>query len=95
MAKKKEVIDENLVRLREDLTTDKVVLGTERTLKALRNGLLARIYLANNCAELAEADIRAYAGISDVEVIVLAYPNDEVGTICKKPFSISVVGVKK
>lgn len=95
MAKKKEIIDESVVRLREDLTSGKVVLGTDRTLKALRQGTLARVYLANNCAELAEADIRAYANLSGAEIVVLLYPNEEVGTLCKKPFSVSVIGVKK
>ena len=95
MAKKKEVIDENLVRLKQDIQTDKVTLGGERAIKDLKRGVLVRVYLANNCSEEIEADIKAYAQLSDVEVVPLQYPNDELGTLCKKPFSVSVVSVKK
>ena len=40
-------------------------------------------------------DIVEYAKLSDVEVVDTAVPNDVLGTLCKKPFPISVIGLRR
>jgi large subunit ribosomal protein L30e len=73
----------------------KVVIGTDRTLKSLRKGLLAKVFLASNTKEETRQSIVKYAELAGVKVEILDVPNDELGTACKKPFSISVIGVLK
>ena len=72
-----------------------VILGTERTLKGLRSGKVERILLSSNVAEKTEKDIGYYANLAQTEVQKLDIPNDELGIVCKKPFSISVLSVVK
>lgn len=99
MAKKTEAktmgVEDVTARFKRDVHSGKVLYGAEQALKGLRNGSVACIYLSSNCAQEFASDIRRYARLSSTEVIELNYPNDEVGTLCKKPFSISVVAVQK
>ena len=82
-------------KLQSDLLKNysKLVFGTDRVLKLLRNDKLSRVYLSRNCNESVKNDIKTIS--KDTEIIELEYVNSEVGTICKKPFSISIVGLQR
>lgn len=75
--------------------TDKLIIGTKRTMKALRHADVAKIFLANNCPEMLVEDIEHYASFSDIPVEKLAVACDELGSVCKKPFMVSVVTLLK
>lgn len=81
--------------IRKLLGSEKLIMGAERTIKALRAGTLAKVYLANNVEEETLDDIEQFSNIAGVEIIETGMPNDELGVLCKKPFSISVLGVLK
>jgi ribosomal protein L30E len=51
--------------------------------------------LSANCPARVEKDINYYAGMGNAEMQKLDYANDELGVICKKPFSISVLAFLK
>lgn len=70
------------------------IIGTERTMKELKSGKIKKIILALNCNNQSEKILRHYAEIGRVEVVKCSYKNDELGTIFKKPFSISVIGLR-
>ena len=72
-----------------------VVIGTERTIKNLKLGKVEKLIISSNCAEKTAEDISYYAGLSKAETIKVNYSNEELGVICKKPFSISVLSVLK
>lgn len=91
----KEVIDKKVEDIRKFLGSDRLIFGTEETIKAIRSGKLEKIYLTSNCKESSKEDIERFAGMAGVEIVALSQPNDELGALCKKPFSISVVGVVK
>lgn len=76
------------------LGTENLIIGTERTTKMLKKGDLKKIFLAKNASEETKKDIDYYAELSGVEVETLNETNEEIGTLCKKPFSISVIGMK-
>jgi len=82
-------------KLQSDLLKNysKLVFGTDRVLKLLRNDKLSRVYLSRNCKDNVRNDIKTIS--KDTEIIELEYVNSEVGTICKKPFPISVVGLQR
>ena len=92
MAKKKEYKTSDIKSLLEQ---GKLTLGTNTALKALKQGALATIFLSANCKQQIKDDIEQHAKISKIEVVQLSQPNDEVGIICKKPFAISVLGLRK
>lgn len=77
--------------LRKDLKTKKPIFGSEKALKELRTGKLTTVYISSNCKEETKEDILHYAKLSNVKVIELEETNEDLGTICKKPFNISVI----
>jgi len=85
------IVDE----IKKIVNTDKAVVGTNETIKALKTGKIAKVFLTSNCPDEVKKDVEYYAGLSTVEVIELPIPNDELGVVCRKPFLISVFGVLK
>jgi len=85
----------SIVDIKKLLDKGKLVFGADRTLKSLRKGLLEQVFLASNTKEELKESIEKYAGMGKVKIETLKIPNDELGTACKKPFSISVIGVLK
>ena len=85
--------DENLEQIRKLLGDESVVIGGDVTLKDLKRGKTKKVYLASNCSSETKEGIRQYA--EGVEVVDLPVPNDELGTFCRKRFSISVISVRK
>ena len=72
-----------------------LVIGTDRTIKALKSGSVEKIIVSSNCAENVVDDLNHYASLNKTETIKVNYLNDELGVICKKPFSISVLSILK
>lgn len=73
------------------LEQDALVIGTDRTLKNLKAGKVKKVFVSANPSQKLRADLAHYQNVSGVEVVQLDLPNDELGTICKKPFSIAVL----
>ena len=71
----------------------KLILGTERTLQAIRAGKAKQVFLSANCPQQVKQDIMRYQKITPFELVSLPYQNDELGSICKKPFAVSVLSV--
>ena len=78
--------------IRKLLGSDKLIIGTDRCMKLLREGQLKKIMLASNANLQTVEDVQRYN--SGAEVIVLDVPNEELGVFCKKPFNISVLGIR-
>jgi len=77
------------------LTSKKFLIGKDEVLKNLRKGLIHRVFIASNCPKELTTDLTRYSKISSFELLETKIPNDELGTVCKKPFSIAVLGVLK
>jgi len=90
-----EVIDKNIELISKSLETDNLIIGTERVMKLLKNGELGKIFATKNAPDDVVGDLTYYANIAKCELISLTVNNEELGTICRKPFAISVVGLKK
>ena len=94
MAKKKEISPE-IVDLKKELEEKRIILGNKNSLKQLKEGLLSKVYLAKNCPKAVKEDIVYNAGLLNVPVIILKMDNEDIGSLCKKQFFVSVMGVKK
>jgi large subunit ribosomal protein L30e len=81
--------------IRKLLTSNKFLIGEDEVLKNARKGTLLKVYHASNANKLVLADIQRYGKLSGFEVLDTKVPNDDLGTVCKKPFSISTIGVLK
>ena len=84
-----------IMEIKKNLKTKKMVLGTELTIKRLKQGKISKVFVSSNCPENVKKDLDYYSDVSQVPVEQLSIPNSELGTACKKPFSISVVGLLK
>ena len=85
-------------KLKQDLleSSEKLVFGTERNLKLLKDDRIKRIYITSNCIDTIKEEIKRYAlHNGKTEIVELNATNSEPGLICKKPFSISVIGLIK
>ena len=89
------LILETVIKVRKELETEKIVIGAERVGKLLKQGKIKKVMITSNCREDVKEGIESYAKISKTEFVQLEIENDELGIACKKPFSISVVGVVK
>lgn len=92
---KKTGSDELTKEIKKALKEENVIIGTEITLKNLKQGKIARIYLSSNCQSATKDEISHLAEINKTKIIELGINDEELGVICKKPFSISVLSVSK
>jgi large subunit ribosomal protein L30e len=81
--------------IKKNLEQKKLVIGTEMTVKSMRREKLSKVYLTSNCPADVRQDIERYAKLANVAVAELGLSNEELGVVCKKPFSISVIGLLK
>ena len=87
--------DKNITTLRKLLKEKKAIVGTKITLKDLKLGKIKKVYVSSNCSESVLEQLNHYAKLAKADIVKLKYPNDELGVLCKKPFSISVLSVPK
>ncbi len=92
MAKKKETA-EYLKQLKSKVQAGEAIIGTERVMKALKEGRIQTVYVASNCPATVKGNLLQYAGLSGAEVLDLEMTNEELGVFCKKNFFIVLVGL--
>lgn len=93
MAVKKKVMDPKVKELRDFIKQEKVVIGTDKTLKMLKTNQLSKVFLSSNCPNDIKESISLMCTLGSVEMVQLENLNEEIGEICKKPFSISIIGI--
>lgn len=86
---------EALAELRKHVQGNKLVMGTAEVIRLLKQGKLAEVFSANNCSVEVKGNLERLCEASGCQITELPVPNDELGVLCKKPFSIAVVGVLK
>lgn len=82
-------------KLLKALKENKIIIGTDKSLQLLLTGDIDEVYLASNCPPSVRSKIKSLAESSKVSVTELAQTSEEIGALCKKPFSIAVVSTKK
>ena len=92
MPRKKTITSTEIKKL---IKAKKLVIGTERTIKNLKLGKVEKVLISSNCSESTLKDLTHYAKLSKTEIIKVNYLNEELGAMCKKPFSISVLSILK
>ncbi len=83
------------IEIKTLLKNKRLVIGTDRTIKGLKRKKFEKVFLSSNCNDSVRKDIEYYSRISKFKVVNLKYSNEELGVVCKKPFSISVIGLLK
>jgi large subunit ribosomal protein L30e len=92
MANKKKLSSSDIKKM---IKEKKFLIGKDRTLKSLKLGKVDNVIISSNCAKDALESINYYSSLEGIEPVQVKYQNDELGVICKKPFSISVISILK
>lgn len=79
--------------IRAAVDTGKVILGERETLKAVRNGDVKRVIMASNCPPAFKEELAHCAKVSGVQVYEYHGSSLELGSVCGKPFVVSMLGV--
>jgi large subunit ribosomal protein L30e len=85
----------DIEEIKKNIKTAKLIIGTERTLKQLKLGKIAKVFIASNCKDSTTKDVEYYCGLAGVELVKLDMPKNELGIVCKKQFSIAVLSMLK
>ncbi|MFH1650192.1 MAG: ribosomal L7Ae/L30e/S12e/Gadd45 family protein [Candidatus Woesearchaeota archaeon] len=72
-----------------------LIIGKDRTLKTLREGGLQAVILAQNAPPLVRTEVMHLSAIANVPVHPVPQTNQELGTLCRKGYAVSVLGHKK
>ena len=69
----------------------KFIIGANEAIKNLRQGKVEKLFVAKNCEKGIKEDLIKYAKLNEVPIFELDVPNTELGILCKKQYSASVV----
>jgi ribosomal protein L30E len=92
MAKKKEV-DQNVIELKLAIEAQKVIVGKDRVLKALRGEGLKKVFISKNLPQETLEDLEHYCSLANVTIVPLNFDNEEFGVLAKKNFLVAMIGV--
>lgn len=77
--------------LKKALKEKELVFGTKATLRNLRQRKTKHVLVSSNCPKEVRDELKHYAKLAGAELTELELPDKEIGLICKKRFSISVL----
>ncbi len=73
--------------------TGKVILGTDKSLKAIKLGQAKLVIVSSNCPSGVLVDIKRYGELANIPVHIFGKDSAELGVACGKPFLVSVLAV--
>jgi large subunit ribosomal protein L30e len=84
-----------MIEVRTSLKSNKAILGSDEILKSLKQGNIRKVLVSSNSKEDLKRDLEYYKSISNFEIVSVKYNSEELGIICKKPFTVSIIGFLK
>ncbi len=79
--------------IKKAMEQNKVIKGNDETVKAIRQETIEKVFVTSNYPDIEE--IKELCEIHAVNVEEISETNEELGALCKTPFSISLLGIKK
>lgn len=74
---------------------DKLIIGSERTLKLAKQGKISKIYLASNIPENLKAEAELVAMANNIEIVILNENSKQFGVKIGRPFTVLMAGELK
>jgi large subunit ribosomal protein L30e len=81
--------------IRVAVDTGKVILGSNKSTQAIKLGEGELVVIAANTPKDVKADIETYSKLSEIPVHTFEGSSVELGSICGKPFTVSVLVVQE
>ena len=79
--------------IKKAIQKNKIIIGKERTIKAIKKGLADKVIISANYPE--KQEIKRLCGVEQITLMESKMTNEDIAALCKKPFNISAVGIKK
>ena len=79
--------------IKKAIQKNKIIIGKERTIKAIKKGEIEKVILSANYPDKEET--KRLCSVEQIMVIESKLTNEDIAALCKKPFNISAVGIKK
>jgi len=84
-----------IAEIKSLLDHKRLIIGKERTLKALRGKHLEKVFVSANASPALKEDVTHAAALTGTTIVDLAQKSDELGALCRKPFAIQIIGATK
>ncbi|WP_455645244.1 50S ribosomal protein L30e [Methanosphaera sp.] len=81
--------------IRVAVDTGKVILGSNKSTQAIKLGNGELVVIAANAPKDVKADIEVYAKLSEIPVYTFEGSSVELGSICGKPFTVTVLVIQE
>ena len=79
--------------IRKAAETGRVLFGTKRSIQAIKTGEAKLIIMASNTVSETREDLEYYTKMSKTPIHIFEGSATDLGTLCGKPFIVSVVTV--
>ena len=80
--------------IRIAVDTGDVILGSKKTIQALKLGKGRLVIVAKNCPDDLSEDVMYYSKLSDIPVYTYDDTSVELGSVCGKPFTVAALIIK-
>jgi large subunit ribosomal protein L30e len=81
--------------IRVAVDTGKVILGSNKSIQAIKLGNGELVVMAANAPKTLKDDVEIYSKLSEIPVHIFDGSSVELGSICGKPFTVSVLVVQE
>ncbi|MCD7781182.1 MAG: 50S ribosomal protein L30e [Methanosphaera sp.] len=81
--------------IRVAVDTGKVILGSKKSVQAIKLGNGELIVIADNAPKELKEDVEVYANLSQMPVYTFEGSSVDLGSVCGKPFTVSVLVVQE
>jgi len=81
--------------IRVAVDTGKVILGSNKSIQAIKLGNGELVVMAANAPKNLKEDVEIYSNLSEIPVHIFDGSSVDLGSICGKPFTVSVLVVQE
>ena len=81
--------------IRVAVDTGKVILGSNKSIQAIKLGNGELVVMAANAPKNLKEDVEVYSKLSDMPVHIFDGSSVDLGSICGKPFTVSVLVIQE
>ena len=80
--------------IRVAVDTGTVILGSDKSVQALKLGKGKLVIIASNCPEETREDVMHYSKLSDIPVYTYEGSSVDLGSVCGKPFTVATLIIR-
>ena len=80
--------------VRVAVDTGTVILGSDKSVQALKLGKGKLVIIASNCPEETREDVMHYSKLSDIPVYTYEGSSVDLGSVCGKPFTVATLIIR-